>query len=218
MRLTVFRCVVLVSIFFAGFGSSFANAQTVADRIVAGLKANTDTAWGAQKEKFVRTYVARLEQRFGSFETFPLLLEKKQEAACNILCEAHVLPAFRLDQHPTIVDLILYALSNTCYGVLPGEKHRNLALEDLISALKEAPLSGLVLNKGEWKTVREDLGDVLKQERTIDQKRWDVLREFWKGGHDKDRASNSNPPRVLFTETELAAATKACGVAGLWKP
>jgi hypothetical protein len=214
MHRTHFCCALLISVQLIVCGSN-ARAQTVADRIVAGLKANTDAVWGEQKEKFVRTYVARLEKRLGPFTTFPLLLEKKQEAACNVLCEAHVLPAFRLDKHATIVDLILYALSNTCYGVLPGEKHRKLALDDLASALKEAPLSGLVLNKGEWKTVREDFGDVLQQSNVNDQKRWDVLLQFWTAAYAQGTARNPNSPRLLFTETELAAAEKACSAAGL---
>jgi hypothetical protein len=207
MRRTNFCCVLLAAAHFVVFGSNSANALTVADRIVKGLQANPDTVWGEQKEKFVRSYVARLEQRFGTFETFPLLLEKKQEAACNLLCGAHVLSAFRLDKHPTIVDLILYALSNTCYGVLPGEKHRNLALKDLASALEESPISGHTLSPGEWKTVREDLGDVLKQQdKVVDQKQWNILNEFWKGGFANGETPNTNSPRVLFTGTELAAA------------
>ena len=145
------------------------------------------------------------------------LLEKKTEASCNVLCQAHLVPAFRLDKHPTIVDLILYALNNTCYGALPGDKHRNLAFDDLSAALKEAPLSGRNLSEGEWRAVRQDFGDILAQTPGYAKSRWPLLDVFWKNAHKKGEATNTNTRREFFTEVEQSAAQKACRAAGLWK-
>ena len=105
------------------FNVAPALAESPADRVWRVLITRDPKI--APQETFVRKYVAIVDSRLKPFEKFAELIEGKSQEICNLLCqERGVTKGFRLGPEASSVDLMLYVLTQTCYGVIPDDEHR----------------------------------------------------------------------------------------------
>jgi hypothetical protein len=117
------------------------------ERIVAELAPGNHPSQG-----FVRDYAFLLEQRLGQLEDFAAFLASKRPSLCNLLCEKNVTAGYFRSEVLGPGELVQYALTATCYGVMQGSRHRGQALDDLET----------ILGKQNWYVQEQSLSDIDK--------------------------------------------------------
>jgi hypothetical protein len=192
--------------------SSPARAQsTNADRVYEALKAANPEV--VAQEKFIRDYVSRLDQPIGALDNFVAVIDGSSKSACNLLCQAHLMPAFFRTSRVNALDLVRYVFTSTCYGVINDEQHRGKALDDLEAvALTSYFLNETKLAKSQDESyiLRRVLGDAVKA-MEVDFPaitKYSRLRQLWQAGRPGDNTRSNYPHRT--SPLELAAQYTAC--------
>jgi hypothetical protein len=111
------------------------SAPSEADRVWQALK-NRNPAISDNARPFVQAYVPVLVETLKPLDNFVAVISGKEKQACNLLCEEHFVPAFFAQDDVSVADLVAYAFTATCYGLLPGTRHRERALEEFEATLR----------------------------------------------------------------------------------
>jgi len=86
------------------------------DRLYRSMVASNDALGKGRVSEFIRLYAVDAMRLLGDLDDFTDLIEKKQPYVCNLLCQARLLPAFRIAERATALDLPRYIHSATCFG------------------------------------------------------------------------------------------------------
>jgi hypothetical protein len=152
--LTVPRAIFVIAIHLST--TLLANAQQ--SRSIAEI---VDRHPGIKKcEQFFTAYATAVAVPLNGIDTFLAAVENKTPA-CNLLCQAHVVPEFRVEGVATCTDLIAYVFSTTCFGFLPDEAHRGAALQQFEKYAELLEPSSF-FNDEDRKLFRRRVGDVMR--------------------------------------------------------
>jgi hypothetical protein len=152
------------------------------------LRASGAEKLNCTQKQFLKSYAAKLAEPLEDLENFKDLVNAIDPSSCNLLCRQGLAPKFWLNGPATVVDLIRYVFTNTCYGV---GIHRTQALADLSQLLGDLHedakartgsqrtfaqlLGGISVASKDRLFIRGELGDMLVESKINAPS----LRDLW---------------------------------------
>lgn len=179
MRVAIISIATLLSV--QTFSAIAQDKPTARDETTAKRQSseNAQKVWAAMlranplltgSDDFVKRLVEAVDQagrvpEFGS--EFVDLVEGRKMSACVSLklCEAKIVPAYRISKPVGVVDLVGYLLKGTCYGFLPDEDNRINAIKLIEQVLIETGQPTSPISLGEVIFLRGELADMLATHR-----------------------------------------------------
>lgn len=134
MRLAALAALI-AAVVFAARAQDAEVDPTEIDRLWnAARQANASEPF-ARQEIFYRAFAEQVLPYLHDFDDFITTLKDENATACqgDLLCRAHIVPRFQIEQPPTAIDFVRYVRDTTCLGFLPS--HQRTFVELLEAAL-----------------------------------------------------------------------------------
>ena len=191
---------------------SSTRAAGTADRVWEAIsRKNPKLSASTEARNFVVRYVELLEPTLGPLDNFVAVVDGQIDYACNLLCQKHFVPGFRVEYEIGVSDLVRYVFTSTCFGVIHDDDHIAKALSQLDKLTKEFKNEFFEkLPRQDQKSLRELIGDTIKSWENIarmDSSRFSRLHEVWQltlVGIDASDA-RTNVLRTMSEKTNEAA-------------
>ncbi|MBB3560186.1 hypothetical protein FHX06_001497 [Rhizobium sp. BK512] len=159
-------------------------------------------------ERFYKLYELDLENVFGGTEGFRKVVNLEEGIPCGRLCEARIVPLFKLDGPVSVSDLIRYMFTTNCYGYIPQQTRQQDALRRLNTVLGKIDLQSLPLDESDKRYLTTEFANILaRNKKRFPGSPDEHLRALVAVANAGASVSGDD---TLMDEASLKAAVKVC--------